>query len=39
MKKIVFVTNNLNKLKEIKFGVKDFNIIGLKDINIVEDIP
>jgi len=39
MKKIVFATNNLNKLIELRSAVKDFDIIGLKDLNITEDIP
>ena len=39
MKKIVFATNNLNKLRELRYAIKDFDIIGLKDLNIIEDIP
>ena len=39
MKKIVFATNNFNKLIELRSAVKDFDIIGLNDLNIVEDIP
>ena len=38
-KKIVFATGNPNKLKEIKSGIKSFEIIGLKDLGITEEIP
>ena len=39
-KEIVFATNNLHKLEEIRqiIGNK-FNILSLKDINCNEDIP
>lgn len=39
VKKIVFATGNLNKLKEIKSAINSFKIIGLKDIGIKEEIP
>ena len=39
MKKLVFATNNLNKLKEIRSAISHFEIIGLSDIAIIEDIP
>jgi len=40
MKKLVFATNNLNKLKEIQQIVgNEYNIVGLKDIGCNEDIP
>ena len=39
MKKLVFATNNLNKLKEIRSVIFHFKIEGLKDISINEDIP
>ena len=39
MKKLVFATNNLNKLKEIKFAVDNFEVIALKDLDIHEEIP
>ena len=37
--KIVFATGNPNKLKEIKSAIKSFEIIGLKDLKITEEIP
>jgi len=40
MKKLVFATNNLNKLKEIQQIVgNEYDIIGLKDIGCNKDIP
>ena len=39
MKKLVFATNNNNKLKEIRSAISHFEIVGLKDISINEDIP
>ncbi len=39
VKKIVFATGNPNKLKEIKSSIKNFEIIGLKDLGITEEIP
>ena len=39
MEKLVFATHNLNKLKEIKLAVDNFDIVGLKDLNINEEIP
>jgi XTP/dITP diphosphohydrolase len=39
VKKIVFATGNPNKLKEIKSAIKSFEIIGLKDLKITEEIP
>ena len=38
-KKIVFATGNPNKLKEIKSAINSFEIIGLKDLGITEEIP
>ena len=38
MKKLIFATNNLNKLAEIKSAVKSFEVVGLKEMGIVEDI-
>ena len=38
-KKIVFATGNPNKLKEIKSAIKSFEIVGLKDLGITEEIP
>ena len=39
MGNLIFATNNINKLKEIRSAVSEFDIIGLKDLNITEDIP
>jgi XTP/dITP diphosphohydrolase len=39
LKKIVFATGNSNKLKEIKSAVDGFEIIGLTDLDINEEIP
>jgi XTP/dITP diphosphohydrolase len=37
---LVFATNNLHKIKEITAIIgKQFNILGLKDINCLEEIP
>ena len=38
-KKIVFATGNSNKLKEVKYAIKSFEVIGLKDLGITEEIP
>jgi XTP/dITP diphosphohydrolase len=38
-KKIVFATGNPNKLKEIKSAVDGFEIVGLRDLDITEEIP
>lgn len=39
MTKIVFATANPNKLKEVSFEINSFEIIGLKNIGITEEIP
>jgi XTP/dITP diphosphohydrolase len=39
MKKIVFATNNPNKLDEVRALIPHWNIIGLKDIGCHESIP
>ena len=39
MKKIVFATNNLNKLAEVRALISNWEILGLSDINCTEDIP
>ena len=39
MKKLIFATNNFKKLKEIKLVVDTFEVIGLKDLGINEEIP
>ena len=38
VKKIVFATGNSNKLKEIKYAINSFEIIGLKDLGITDEI-
>ena len=38
VKKIVFATGNPNKLKEINSAINSFEIIGLKDLGITEEI-
>ena len=39
MKKIVFATGNPNKLKEVNSAINSFEIIGLKSLDITEEIP
>ena len=39
MKNIVLATGNPNKLKEIKSAINSFEIVGLKDLGITEEIP
>ena len=39
LKKIVFATGNSNKLKEIKSAIGGFEIVGLTDLDINEEIP
>ena len=39
VKKSVFATGNLNKLKEVKSAINSFEIVGLKDLGITEEIP
>jgi XTP/dITP diphosphohydrolase len=39
MKKIVFATNNLNKLQEVREILKDqYQVIGLKDLNFDQEL-
>ena len=38
MKKLIFATHNPNKLIEIKSAVNSFEVVGLKEIDIQEDI-
>ena len=38
MKKLIFATNNPNKLAEIKSAVKSFEVVGLNEMGIVDDI-
>ncbi len=37
--KLIFATNNAHKLSEIQQAVSNFEISGLKESNIIEDIP
>ena len=40
MKKIVFATNNPNKLEEVRSELKDrYEVLSLKDINCFEELP
>ena len=39
MKKLVFATNNPNKLLEIRNSILNHKIASLKDLNINEEIP
>lgn len=39
MKKLIFATNNANKLAEIKAGVRHISIEGLETVGIDEDLP
>jgi len=39
MKKIVFATNNKNKLAEVRALIPDWEIVSLQDIGCYEDIP
>ncbi|MBO7287657.1 MAG: non-canonical purine NTP pyrophosphatase, partial [Bacteroidales bacterium] len=38
MKKLVFATHNVHKLEELRAIIKNFDIVGLTDINCHEDI-
>ena len=37
--KICFATNNQNKLKEIKAAVQGIEVVGLKDVGCLEELP
>ena len=39
VKKIVFATGNPNKFKEVKSAINSFDVIGLNDIKITDEIP
>jgi XTP/dITP diphosphohydrolase len=39
LKKIVFATGNSNKLKEIKSAINSFEVVGLIDLGITEEVP
>lgn len=38
-KQILFATSNVNKLQEMRALLDQYNVIGLHDLNIYEDIP
>ena len=38
MKKLIFATHNSNKLLEIKSAVKSFEVVGLKEMGLHDDI-
>ena len=38
MKKLIFATHNPNKLAEIKSAVKSFEVVGLKEMGLHDDI-
>ena len=38
MKKLIFATHNTNKLAEIKSAINSFEVVGLKEMGIQEDI-
>ena len=38
-KRIVFATGNSNKLKEIHYAIKRFEVVDLKSLGITEEIP
>ena len=37
--KLIFATNNAHKLAELKNAVSKFDVVGLKESGIEEDIP
>jgi XTP/dITP diphosphohydrolase len=37
--KIVFATHNPNKLKEIQNVLPQYEVVGLDELNLTEDIP
>lgn len=39
MKTIIFATQNQNKLNEVKAMLQDFKILGLKEMDYLDDIP
>ena len=39
MKKLIFATNNPNKIREIRSAVSSYKIISLEEIGIKEEIP
>ena len=39
MKKIVFATNNQNKLKEVRKALPEINVLSLKEVQCFEELP
>ena len=37
--KLVFATNNPNKLKEVQSKLPQYEVVSLKELGVTEDIP
>ena len=37
--KLVFATNNPNKLREVQAKLPNYEVVSLKELNVTEDIP